>query len=219
MRKLIDGLLRFKNEIYPQHRDLFRELASTQSPEVMLIACSDSRVVPSVMLQAAPGDLFVCRNAGNIVPSWGEHAGGVSATIEYAVQVLKVKHIIVCGHTDCGAMRAALQPEKVKGMPAVSHWLKQTERAVAVVHELNGGKDEHEKLDRLIEENVVAQLEHLATHPSVAAKTRSGALRLHGWVYDIAHGEFHVFETTQRTFVPLVSVVDTLLSMEHPVNA
>lgn len=219
MKKLIDGLLRFQSEIYPQHRDLFQELASTQNPEVMLVACSDSRFVPSVMLQAAPGDLFVCRNAGNIVPSWGEHAGGVSATIEYAVQVLKVKHIVVCGHTDCGAMKAALHPDRVKSLPAVSHWLKQAERAVAVVQELNEDKDDHEKLHRLIEENVVAQLDHLATHPSVAAKTRAGTLRIHGWVYDIPRGEFHAYDARVRAFVPLISVLDSLLSMEHTVNA
>lgn len=219
MKKLIEGLIRFKAEVYPQHRDLYEGLASTQSPEVMLIGCSDSRVVLSKVMQAAPGDLFICRNAGNIVPPWGEHAGGVSATIEYAVQVLKVKHIIVCGHTDCGAMKAALHPETVATLPAVSQWLKHTERALAVLHEINGHVGEHEKLERLTEENVVAQLDHLATHPSVAAKTRSGALRLHGWVYDIGHGEFQVFEPQQRCFVPLMSVKDTLLSMESAAHA
>lgn len=218
MRKLIEGLIRFKSDVYPQHRDLFQELASTQSPQVMLIACSDSRFVPNVMLQADPGDLFICRNAGNIVPSWGEHAGGVSATIEYAVQVLKVKHIIVCGHTDCGAMKAALHPETVKSLPAVSFWLKHTERALAVVRELNTEADSEEQLARLIEENVVAQLDHLATHPSVAAKTRSGALRLHGWVYDIPNGEFRVYEPTSHRFVPLAAAVDALLAAEPPVE-
>lgn len=121
MKKLIDGLMRFQ------------ELATGQSPEVLLIACSDSRVVPSYIFQAVPGELFVLRNAGNIVPSYGEHVMGVSATIEYAVQVLKVKYIIVCGHTDSGAMKAALKADAVSHLPAVSAWLKQTERALAVV--------------------------------------------------------------------------------------
>lgn len=218
MKKLIEGLLRFQSDIYPKHRALYQELASTQSPEVMLIACSDSRVVPSVMLQAAPGDLFICRNAGNIVPAWGEHTGGVSGTIEYAVQVLKVKHIVICGHTDCGAIRAALKPELVATMPAVSQWLKYTERAVAVVREIDGHVDEAKQLERLTEENVIAQLDHLATHPSVAAKMRAGALRIHGWVYDIPHGEFQVFQPSTRAFVPLASVVDALLADDAAVH-
>lgn len=214
VKKLVEGLIRFKSDVYPAHRDLFHELASTQSPEVMLIACSDSRLVPSLMLQAAPGELYICRNVGNIVPSWGEHSGGVSATIEYGVQVLKVKHVLVCGHTDCGAMKAALHPETVAGLPAVSHWMKHTERALAVVRELNAEADGEGQLQRLTEENVVAQLDHLATHPSIAAKTRTGALRLHGWVYDIAHGEFQVYDPVSRQFVPLASAVDAILANE-----
>lgn len=218
MKKLIEGLIRFKNEVYPAHRTLYQELASTQSPEVLLIACSDSRVVPNQVLQAPPGDLFVCRNAGNIVPSWGEHAGGVSATIEYAVQVLKVKHIIVCGHTDCGAMKAALHRESVSALPAVGEWLKHTDRALAVVRELNGADDDT-TLGRLIEENALSQLDHLATHPSVAAKTRSGALHLHAWVFDIPHAAFTAYDPRQRRFVPLDEVAADLLALDTVATA
>lgn len=209
MKKLIEGFIRFKSEVYPQHRELFRELALQQNPDTLFIACSDSRVVPGVLLQAGPGELFVCRNAGNIAPSYGEHAGGVSATIEYAVQVLRVQHIVVCGHSDCGAMRAALHPQQVAHLPAISQWLRHVDSALAVVNETCGEADDHRKLDLLTEENVISQLGNLMTHPSVAAKVRTGALELHGWIYDIAHGEFRMYERGMRAFVPLASLVET----------
>lgn len=219
MKKLIEGLMRFKSDVYPKHRELFAELASRQNPEVMMIACSDSRVVPNVFTQSGPGELFVLRNAGNIVPAFGEQAMGVSATIEYAVQVLKVKDIIVCGHTDCGAMRAALHPETMASLPSLSTWLRQTESALAVVKETASHLNDDERLVRLIEENVLAQLDRLATHPIVAAKTRSGALHIHGWVYDIAHGEFNAYDPRQKRFVPLALVADELLAQHQPVDA
>jgi carbonic anhydrase len=219
VKKLIEGFVRFKSEVYPQHRELFHELAAKQNPDTLFIACADSRVVPATLLQAGPGELFVCRNAGNIVPSYGEHTGGVSATIEYAVQVLKVKDVIVCGHTDCGAMKAALDPKGVAHLPAVAQWLHHVDRAVAVVNETSGHADEQRKLDLLIEENVIAQLDNLMTHPSVAAKVRSGALRLHGWIYDIPHGEFKAFDRARHTFVPLASIVETLVTPGEALNA
>lgn len=208
MRKLIEGFVRFKNDVYPQHRERFHELASQQNPETLFIACSDSRVVPGILLQAGPGELFVCRNAGNIVPSWGEHTGGVSATIEYAVQVLGVKDVIVCGHSDCGAMRAALSPGQVAHLPAISHWLHHVDRAVAIVNKRNREADEQVRLDHLIEENVIIQLENLMTHPSVAAKVRGGALQLHGWIYDIRDAEFKIYDADRRVFTPMADILE-----------
>jgi len=208
VRKLIEGFARFKSEVYPQHRERFHELASQQNPDALFIACSDSRVVPGTLLQVGPGELFVCRNAGNIVPSWGEHTGGVSATIEFAVQVLGVKDVIVCGHSDCGAMKAALSPEQVAHLPAISHWLHHVDRAVAAVQEKGPEADERRKLELLIEENVIIQLENLMTHPSVAANVRAGTLHLHGWIYDIPHAEFKVYDPGRRAFAPLAGVLD-----------
>ena len=129
MKRLIDGALRFQGEVYQEHRDLFRELATNQQPEALLITCSDSRVVPDMIVQAKPGDMFICRNAGNIAPPYSDVNGGVTATIEYAVSALNVRHIIVCGHSDCGAMKALLHPEKLHGLPSVRSWLKNAARA------------------------------------------------------------------------------------------
>lgn len=202
MEKLIAGALRFQNEVYPSQRQLYEQLASGQSPHTLLITCSDSRLVPGILLQAGPGEIFVCRNAGNIVPAHG-YLGGISASIEYAVQVLRVQHIVVCGHSDCGAMKAVLHPENLSGLPAVAHWMRYAERARAVALEAAGGAGEDELVERVIHENVLAQLDHLRTLPCVAARLASGTLQLHGWVFDIRHGRFRVWDSAQRQWRPL----------------
>lgn len=206
MKRLIDGALRFQGEIYPEHRDLFRTLATGQSPEALLITCSDSRVSPELFFQAKPGDLFICRNAGNIAPPYSDVNGGVTATIEYAVAVLKVGHIIVCGHSDCGAMKALLHPEKLSGLPSVRSWLQHASRAEVVVRENHPDLDEAARINALIEENVLAQLDNLRTHPSVASRIKSGNLQLHGWVYDIESGQIRV-STNQSAFMPLSQAI------------
>ncbi len=208
MKKLIEGALQFQREIFPQQRELYRQLATSQSPRWLFIACSDSRVMPSVLVQTGPGELFICRNAGNIVPAHGDSSGGVAATIEYAVQVLQVKHIIVCGHSDCGAMKAVLHPEKVASLPAVAKWVGYAERARAVVLESTNGDSEARLLDRLTQENVLAQLDNLRTLPCVAAKLKTKALAIHGWLYDIEHGEFRMWDAAADAWRPLHEPAD-----------
>jgi carbonic anhydrase len=206
MKRLIDGAQRFQGEIYQEHRDLFRELATNQQPEALLITCSDSRVVPGMIVQSKPGDVFICRNAGNIAPPYSDVNGGVTATIEYAVSALNVRHIIVCGHSDCGAMKALLHPEKLQGMPSVRSWLKNAARAEVVVRENHPDLDAAARLDALIEENVLAQLDNLRTHPCVASRLKSASLTLHGWVYDIESGQIRV-STNQSAFLPLSQII------------
>jgi carbonic anhydrase len=207
MRRLFEGVVRFQGEVYPEHQDLFRRLAKTQTPEALLITCSDSRVVPQLIVQSQPGDLFICRNAGNIAPPWGEPTGGVAATIEYAVMVLNVSDIIVCGHSDCGAMQALLHPEQLEGLPAVQRWLGHAARAETVVRENLGHLSEHDRLNALTEENVLAQIDHLRTYPCVASRLHAGTLELHGWVYDIESGAIKVFDATGKSFITLNSAV------------
>lgn len=207
MQKILDGLAYFQREVYPRYRELFQDLATTQSPEVLIVACSDSRLVPSLMLQSGPGDVFVCRNAGNMIPAHDDTAGGgVTATIEYAVAVLNVRDIIVCGHSDCGAMRALLQPADLRGTPAVARWLHHGQRAVAVARENDPDLPPDELLNRVIEENVLAQLDHLKTHPCVAARLRAGRIRIHGWVYEIESGTVRAYNPQQDRFEPLTLV-------------
>jgi carbonic anhydrase len=210
MKKLIEGVLHFQNEIYPQHRELYENLAESQSPRWLFITCSDSRIVPNLLLQSDPGELFICRNAGNIVPADGDHSGGVSATIEYAVQVLGVKHIIICGHSNCGAMKAVLHPESVADLPAVAHWIAYAERARAVVLETPNGDSDEQRIASLVDENVLAQLDNLRTLPCVAAKLKTGALGIHGWVYDIGSGHFRVWDETEAHWRPIAEIADAV---------
>jgi carbonic anhydrase len=215
MKDLLGGLAHFEQNVFPQERELFQSLSAQQRPEILLLACSDSRVVPSLFLQAKPGDLFVCRNAGNIAPAHGETSGGVSATIEYAVRVLNVKHIVVCGHSDCGAMKALMQREKVAHLPAVASWLRYAERAVAVVEHVHAHLCEAERLKMLIRENVTTQIANLMTHGCVAACVAAGTLKLHGWVFDIGEGKFDIYDHKENTFKPLNAMMVQSREVAH----
>ncbi|HAB24494.1 MAG TPA: carbonic anhydrase, partial [Pantoea sp.] len=123
MKEIVNGFLSFQQNVFPERKDLFKSLASNQNPKALFISCSDSRLVPELVTQQEPGQLFVIRNAGNIVPPFGPEPGGVSATIEYAVMVLGVSEIIICGHSNCGAMNAIASCQCMDNMPAVDHWL------------------------------------------------------------------------------------------------
>jgi carbonic anhydrase len=169
----------------------------------MFIACADSRIVPELITQSAPGDLFVTRNVGNVVPPYGQMNGGVSTAIEYAVLALGVQHIIICGHSDCGAMRAVLNPQSLEKMPTVKAWLRHAEVAKTMVQENCHCADESESMHVLTEENVIAQLQHLRTHPSVASRMANGQLFIHGWVYSIETSEIKAYDADQGCFLPL----------------
>lgn len=199
---LVDGFRRFRTEVYPEQQELFARLAKAQQPRAMFITCADSRIVPELITQSSPGDLFVTRNVGNVVPPYGQMNGGVSSAIEYAVMALNVQHIIVCGHSDCGAMKAVLNPGGLQRMPTVGAWLRHCEVARSMVEE-NCNCAAGEALGVLTEENVVAQLDHLRTHPSVATRLAGGQLSIHGWVYCIETSEILAYDANLGRFAPL----------------
>ncbi|BCD85662.1 carbonic anhydrase [Pseudomonas solani] len=199
LRNIVEGFQRFRDQVYPEQEELFKRLAHEQKPRAMFITCADSRIVPELITQSSPGDLFVTRNVGNVVPPYGQMNGGVSTAIEFAVMALGVHHIIICGHSDCGAMKAVLNPEQLERMPTVKAWLRHAEVARTVVAE-NCGCANHETLGVLTEENVVAQLDHLRTHPSVAARLASGQLFIHGWVYDIETAAIRAYDAESGRF-------------------
>lgn len=199
LQSIVDGFKRFRSEVFPQQEELFKKLATAQNPRAMFITCADSRVVPELITQSSPGDLFVNRNVGNVVPPYGQMMGGVSTAIEYAVMALGVQHIIICGHSDCGAMKAVLNPAELERMPTVKTWLRHAEVAKTVVAD-NCGCADHTTLGILTEENVVAQLDHLRTHPSVASRLACGQLFIHGWVYDIETSEIKAYDAQEGAF-------------------
>ncbi|MHA3734066.1 carbonic anhydrase [Pseudomonas sp. Eth.TT006] len=203
LKTIVDGFLHFHHEVFPQQEELFKKLATAQSPRAMFITCADSRIVPELITQSSPGDLFVTRNVGNVVPPYGQMNGGVSTAIEYAVLALGVQHIIICGHSDCGAMRAVLNPDSLEKMPTVKAWLRHAEVAKSMVHDNCNCIDEKDSMPILTEENVIAQLQHLRTHPSVASRMANGQLFIHGWVYNIETSEIKAYDADQGRFLPL----------------
>ncbi|WP_447888364.1 carbonic anhydrase [Serratia fonticola] len=204
MQEVIDGFLKFQREAFVERTELFKRLATSQNPRTLFISCSDSRLVPELITQREPGDLFVIRNAGNIVPSFGPEPGGVSASVEYAVAALGVKDIVICGHSDCGAMTAIATCKCLDHMPTVANWLRYADAAKAV-NQANEHASEHDRINSMVRENVIAQLINLKTHPSVALALDRGNLRLHGWIYDIATGCIDALDGNTRRFVPLAS--------------
>jgi carbonic anhydrase len=194
VEKLLGGVSRFQKDVYPQHRDLFEKLAVGQRPEALFITCADSRIDPCLLTQTKPGELFICRVIGNIVPPYPDSLGGVSATIEYAVAVLRVPDVIVCGHTDCGVIKGALHPDALSSFAAVRNWLRYANIE---------NRDAHPSSELLLtvtEENVVAQLKNLRSHPAVANRLLEGNLSLHGWVYHIGPGVVTAYNDASGKF-------------------
>lgn len=218
MNDVFRGVMRFRCEVFPDKQALYRKLARDgQKPRALMISCADSRVVPELITQSEPGELFVCRNAGNIVPPFAQANGGVSSVIEYAVIALGVRDIVVCGHSDCGAMKGLLRPEALAEMPNVSAWLRHSHAAQCVVREIypNGLADD-QAARALALENVVAQLNHLRTHPSVAAKMAAGKLCLHGWFFELETGEILAYDGVHAKFAPIGDEIGPSTAQQPP---
>ncbi|MFE6531339.1 carbonic anhydrase [Streptomyces rochei] len=181
MADLTEGVTRFQRDVFPAKAELFAHLATHHTPHTLFIGCSDARVVPELITGTEPGDLFVIRTAGNLVPAYTPEADGITASIEYAVTALGVKDIVVCGHSACGAMTALAEGHDLSGAPAVATWLRHADASVA--RTVAGGD-----VPALVRQNVLAQLANLATHPSVAKASAQGKVTVHGWVFDIPTG-------------------------------
>jgi carbonic anhydrase len=203
MRKLVEGLHQFQSEVFASHSELFQRLEHGQNPDAMFITCSDSRVDPTLLTQTIPGDLFVLRNAGNIIPPHSAGSFGEASTIEFALEVLEIRDIIVCGHSHCGAANALLRPEKITNMPNLVAWLSNAESARRLAIEHYPGLTEEELLNVVIQENVLVQLENLKTHPAVAERLERNELSLHGWVYKFETGEVFSYRSQDGQFLPL----------------
>jgi carbonic anhydrase len=203
MQQLIEGHKRFLAEVFPARKSHFHLLSDGQTPAWLFITCADSRIVPDLILGTEPGDLFISRSIGNDVPITSQDVDGVTATIEYSVEVLKVRHAIVCGHSDCGAMKAALDRTSLANLPRARRWLDHVQAAFAYRQPLNPADGESAELASLIRGNVVAQLMNLHAQPTVARAEAEDRLSVHGWYYDILTGRIEEYDEKLKRFMAL----------------
>ncbi|WP_088890610.1 carbonic anhydrase [Leptolyngbya ohadii] len=202
MRKLIQGLNQFKESYVSTHRDLLEHLSHGQKPRVLFITCSDSRIAPTMLTNTDLGDLFVIRNAGNIIPPYGAANGGEGAAVEYAIHALGIQQIVVCGHSHCGAMKGLLQLGSLEEeMPLVYDWLRHAEATRRLVKENYSDLSKDEMLEVAIAENVLTQIENLKTYPVVRSRLFQGKLMIFGWIYMIETGEVLAYDPETRSYV------------------
>lgn len=204
MDQIIRGVHQFQQQVVAPKKDFYKMLAEKQqTPHALFITCADSRVEPNTITQTEPGTLFTLRNAGNIIPPHGAANGGEGATIEYAIAVLGVRNIIVCGHSQCGAMKALLNTND--NLPAVSQWFKHAEATRCIARERYGHLSGDAFLRAITEENVLVQLNNLSTHPFVTARMARRELKLYGWYYEIETGDVFQYDQESGRFLPLIS--------------
>jgi len=204
MLKLVQGIHHFQSNLFSSQRALFERLADGQNPDALFITCSDSRINPNLITQTEPGELFIVRNAGNIVPPHGHFVGGEEATIEFALVHLGIRDVIVCGHSHCGAVKALVSGESIReALPATHAWLGHAEATRRIVKEKYQHLSSTDRVNVAIQENVLVQLENLRTHPAVAAGLARGDLKLHGWVYKIETGQIFAYDPERNQFVML----------------
>ena len=202
MKKLIQGIIDFRANLSPENQEKFAQLALGQSPDVLFVACSDSRVVPNLFASTDPGDLFVIRNVGNIIPCSETNKStccAEAAAIEFAVELLHVKNIIICGHSDCGAMRAMACAENTP--EHVETWLNSSRKSLTRLQDQplnNMPKEIHNQLSQV---NVLQQIEHLLTYDIVRNRVENNTLGLHGWWFDIATAQVLAFDKTKNQFI------------------
>lgn len=213
MKKLIEGIQRFKAGYFQAHRDLFEQLSHGQHPRILFITCSDSRIDPNLITQTDVGELFIIRNAGNLIPPFGAANGGEGASIEYAIAALNIQQVIVCGHSHCGAMKGLLKLNSLQeNMPLVYDWLKHAEATRRLVKENYPHVEGEELLAVTTAENVLTQLENLQTYPVIRSRLHQGKMTLHGWIYHIESGEVLEYDPVIHDFVAPQSV----LSLPEP---
>ncbi len=205
--RIIQGIQHFQERVFGDKKSLFRRLGEGQFPLALFITCCDSRIDPNLLTQTDPGQLFIHRNIGNLVPPHGV-SSSIVATLEYALKQLHIREIIVCGHSKCGAMQGLLAPEALQDMPGVADWLRHARAILPGVEQASLGLSPAEKLDLTIERNVLLQIEHVKSHPCVAEALSAGRLRLHAWVYHIASGQMTVHDPGKERFVPLAQVLE-----------
>ena len=203
MKKLIQGTQEFRTKVFNGQKSFFEALTKGQKPEALFITCSDSRLNPNELTQTKPGELFILRNAGNLIPAYGQGSGGEAATIEFGLMSLEIKHIIVCGHSHCGAMKALMSSDPLDSLPAVKKWLDHAAHTRQVVKENYTDLGEEDLMDVTIQENVLCQIQNLKTHPAVAARLARGELSIHAWIHRFESGQVFTYDPKTEQFASL----------------
>ncbi len=216
MRKLIQGIIDFRKNLTEDNRTLFAKLAPGQKPDALFIGCSDSRVVPNLFASTNPGDLFVLRNIGNLIPpvSSSLQDTSVPAAIEFSVLSLNVSDIIVCGHSECGAIQALVQGVDTLSCPNLKSWLKYGEESLNKVKKgfiVNSSLSEHNQISQV---NVLQQMEHITSYPFIRERVKKKQLRVHGWWFDIAQADVYCYEQNFNQFV-LIDKKEATLILER----
>lgn len=206
MKKLIQGILDFRKNILPGYREAFARLALDQAPDSLFVACSDSRVVPNLFASSNPGDLFVLRNVGNLIPQCNtagicEQDRSAGAAVEFAVKVLKVKDIIICGHSDCGAMQALLKEAPSEQASNLQAWLEHGKGALEKFRQGRALDPKLKPYDQLSQLNVLEQMDHVKKFPWVQERINQGDLTIHGWWFDIRHADVYAYEAQDNRFL------------------
>jgi len=208
MQRLIEGLHKFQNDELGQYQDLFHRLSvEGQNPHTLFITCSDSRVLAELITQSQPGDLFVVKNMGNIVPPADpRYRNSTAAAIEFAVNTLEVKDIVVCGHSQCGAMQALLEglPNEGKDQPHLQQWLEVVGPVKKLIQQNYSHLADRDLLaTAAAQENVLYALENLHTYPVVVERLAAGKLRLHGWFFKIATAQIFAYDAVSQQFLSI----------------
>ena len=201
MKKLIQGIVDFRKSLTEESRALFAKLALGQKPDSLFIACSDSRVVPNLFASTNPGDLFVLRNMGNLIPPASSEDASASAAIEFSIFSLHISDIIVCGHSECGAMQALIKNGNTHSCPHLMSWLKYGKESLNKVRSggaMNPALSEHNQVSQA---NVLQQIEHIKSYPFVRERLEKKTLRIHGWWFDIAQADVYCYEKEINQFV------------------
>lgn len=206
MKKLIEGIVEFRSKVRQDYKEAFGRLATGQSPDTLFIACSDSRVVPNTFASTNPGDLFVLRNVGNLIPPCGKHGLSTSdeseaAAIEFSVLNLNVLDIIVCGHSECGAMRALIGDRHKVNTPNLKNWLRHGDTAVNQFRSGHAPDKTLSDCNQLSQLNVLHQMEHVKSYPAVRERLKKKTLAVHGWWFDITHADVYAYESEQKKFI------------------
>ena len=203
MKKLIRGIDKFRETYVSTHQELMEQLSHGQKPRVLFVACSDSRVDPNLITNTDVGELFVIRNAGNIIPPYGAANGGEGGTIEYAISALGIEQIVICGHSNCGAMKGLLKLNKLqKDMPLVYDWLKHAESTRRMVQETYPHYEGDDLIEVLVAENVLIQIDNLKTYPIIRSRLHQGRLKIYAWIYNIETGNVLAYDARTHTYIP-----------------